>query len=34
MISSAAEESSLMNSILTKEIENCPVELVNICIVL
>nr|XP_044604542.1 double-strand-break repair protein rad21-like protein 1 isoform X3 [Equus asinus] len=27
MISSAAEESSLMNSILTKEIENCPVEL-------
>lgn len=34
MVSSAAEESSSVNAILTQEIENCPVELVNISIVL
>ncbi|XP_060252986.1 double-strand-break repair protein rad21-like protein 1 isoform X9 [Ovis aries] len=34
MVSSAAEESSLMNAILVQEIENCPIELVNRCIVL
>ncbi|KAJ8794325.1 hypothetical protein J1605_003282 [Eschrichtius robustus] len=27
MVSSAAEESSLMNAILAQEIENCPIEL-------
>lgn len=34
MVSSAAEESSSMNAILAEEIENCPMELVNRCIVL
>lgn len=34
MVSSAAEESSLMNAILAQGTENCPIELVNRCIVL